>query len=323
MGDPQNDGVVWSVDNTAGGNATVGQISRSGLYVAPVRGGIHTIVATSLVDPTKSGSAAIAVGAVMTDPTGDQTITGAYRLSLSDPASELLVRGKEQDGPGEAALNQIFFNNYFGLSPQRRTTLLGESAANGYLVGTASEAQDTGNGALIGDYSVVLSENSNTTPGNGSVVFAYEGDVTSNLAGSKILDAATSFSSGMDIEGDGTITTVSSFNEQGLAKNGTTVVHNNFGFSALKHAGIGDNLNDAFYAAAQCVGPPDSAIYIAGAKNNLGPQGTSVGSLVVTKPHTPLSAFDTGTTGTIAWDSNFIYICVAPNTWRRAPISSW
>lgn len=39
--------------------------------------------------------------------------------------------------------------------------------------------------------------------------------------------------------------------------------------------------------------------------------------------HTPSSASDGGVPGTICWDSNYIYICVAANTWKRAAISSW
>jgi len=37
----------------------------------------------------------------------------------------------------------------------------------------------------------------------------------------------------------------------------------------------------------------------------------------------PSSATDTGTTGTITWDSNYIYVCVATNTWKRVAISTW
>jgi hypothetical protein len=38
---------------------------------------------------------------------------------------------------------------------------------------------------------------------------------------------------------------------------------------------------------------------------------------------TPTSASATGTTGTVTWDSNYIYICVATNTWKRVAISTW
>jgi PQQ-like domain len=52
---------TWSVDGIVGGNATVGSISSGGLYVPPSTPGTHTVLATSVADPTKSGTAVAAV----------------------------------------------------------------------------------------------------------------------------------------------------------------------------------------------------------------------------------------------------------------------
>jgi len=38
---------------------------------------------------------------------------------------------------------------------------------------------------------------------------------------------------------------------------------------------------------------------------------------------TPASATATGTTGEIAWDANYIYVCTATNTWKRVAIATW
>lgn len=38
---------------------------------------------------------------------------------------------------------------------------------------------------------------------------------------------------------------------------------------------------------------------------------------------TPTGATATGITGQICWDANYIYVCTATNTWRRAGITSW
>jgi hypothetical protein len=46
-------------------------------------------------------------------------------------------------------------------------------------------------------------------------------------------------------------------------------------------------------------------------------------TLIESNTHTPSSAADTGTTGQIAWDASFIYICTAPNTWKRVGIATW
>jgi hypothetical protein len=53
--------VTWTVDSVAGGNATVGTISSSGLYTPPSTGGTHTITATSVALSTASASATVAV----------------------------------------------------------------------------------------------------------------------------------------------------------------------------------------------------------------------------------------------------------------------
>ena len=48
-----------------------------------------------------------------------------------------------------------------------------------------------------------------------------------------------------------------------------------------------------------------------------------VGNLIVSTTSTPASATASGTTGTIAWDSSYIYVCTATNTWKRTAISTW
>ena len=50
--------------------------------------------------------------------------------------------------------------------------------------------------------------------------------------------------------------------------------------------------------------------------------GTLTGPLALSGA-TPASASAPGTTGEVTWDANYTYTCIAPNTWRRAPHSSW
>lgn len=45
--------------------------------------------------------------------------------------------------------------------------------------------------------------------------------------------------------------------------------------------------------------------------------------LVVLSPPVPASAAATGTKGEIAYDTNYIYVCVATDTWKRAALSTW
>jgi hypothetical protein len=43
----------------------------------------------------------------------------------------------------------------------------------------------------------------------------------------------------------------------------------------------------------------------------------------ISTAQTPASASATGTTGTICWDTSYIYVCTATNTWKRVAISTW
>jgi hypothetical protein len=38
---------------------------------------------------------------------------------------------------------------------------------------------------------------------------------------------------------------------------------------------------------------------------------------------TPASASATGNAGTVCWDTNYIYVCTATNTWKRAALATW
>jgi len=43
----------------------------------------------------------------------------------------------------------------------------------------------------------------------------------------------------------------------------------------------------------------------------------------IRNPQTPASASASGTAGMICWDSTYIYVCVATDTWKRVLIETW
>ena len=53
-----------------------------------------------------------------------------------------------------------------------------------------------------------------------------------------------------------------------------------------------------------------------------GPTGPT-GPVGISGPTTPASATATGVAGTIVWDANYIYVCTATDTWKRAAITTW
>ena len=45
--------------------------------------------------------------------------------------------------------------------------------------------------------------------------------------------------------------------------------------------------------------------------------------LLISAPTVPASAGDQGALGTISWDSTYIYICIADDTWQRVAHATW
>jgi hypothetical protein len=51
------------------------------------------------------------------------------------------------------------------------------------------------------------------------------------------------------------------------------------------------------------------------------PTEAGISTLVVQR--TPAAADATGAAGAICWDANYIYLCVATDTWKRAALTTW
>ena len=71
------------------------------------------------------------------------------------------------------------------------------------------------------------------------------------------------------------------------------------------------------------------ALHVNATTNTVGiftsaPQTTlDINGTVRATPFTPASASATGVVGQIAWDANYVYVCTATNTWKRAGLSTW
>lgn len=51
--------------------------------------------------------------------------------------------------------------------------------------------------------------------------------------------------------------------------------------------------------------------------------GMTVGGALILETDIPASSSASGTQGSITWDNNYIYICVATDTWKRVALSSY
>jgi hypothetical protein len=88
-------------------------------------------------------------------------------------------------------------------------------------------------------------------------------------------------------------------------------------YSWFGHEQQGDGSNDFIWKTA--IGAP------AAERMRLSNDGvlTVQSDLVLATTRTPASASATGTTGQIAWDASYIYVCTATNTWRRVAHGTW
>jgi hypothetical protein len=87
-----NQAVSWSVNDVAGGNATVGSISAMGLYTAPAIPPIPntvTVKAASVEDPSRTGSAAVTV----VNPAPTLSVISPTTLDGGSPDTTLTVAG--------------------------------------------------------------------------------------------------------------------------------------------------------------------------------------------------------------------------------------
>lgn len=97
----------------------------------------------------------------------------------------------------------------------------------------------------------------------------------------------------------------------------------NVGIYIESQGGVSSGINTALHIADQGTAAGDWALKVDGGNSDLGPDTTTIGQLRVTAPAVPAAANSAGTAGEIAWDSDFLYVCIATNTWKKTALSAW
>jgi hypothetical protein len=94
----------------------------------------------------------------------------------------------------------------------------------------------------------------------------------------------------------------------------------NTGVSA--NDGTGDSLRNAFIKVNQNFDNMSTIGFNAG---NINCQGSIsiFGNTVINNSYVPGANTATGTAGQVSWDGDYVYICVAANSWKRANLASW
>jgi hypothetical protein len=103
--------------------------------------------------------------------------------------------------------------------------------------------------------------------------------------------------------------------------------------SAVEHRGTGNLILNALDAGTILFATNGSerARIDSSGRLLVGTSSQSGGSLLqvnddrirIASSKTPASASDTGTAGEVCWDSSYIYVCTATDTWKRAALSTW
>lgn len=81
------------------------------------------------------------------------------------------------------------------------------------------------------------------------------------------------------------------------------------------------NSNSGIYGSGNYTGVASNGI----SQILVGPDSVVVegSGVVIAVSQTPASSSSPGRAGTIAWDSNYFYICTSTNTWKRSDINIW
>lgn len=288
----------WNVPAT-GGPYTVATISQ-GVFPPAVAAGSDTEVqinkagvlgadSTFTFDPTDKMLSLTGVGVDV--PTGGGHIIGTVtsQNSVFRTNSLLFVSSSITSTTGPSAARGLVSQAYVGiptpLSSNFATGLTGAVLVGSEVTGPLSAPLI----AVIG----TTRYNSTATAAKSS---AFASSLTITAAGS-ITDYA-SFRAQAFTQTLGTITDFTSFLVE--TSTGSSAVSNRYGLR-VKTLGIGTN-RWSVYADT------DPAYFGGGIQVPL---------------TAPASSTATGTAGQIAWDANYVYVCVATNTWKRSALAAF
>ena len=226
-----------------------------------------------------------------------QSITGG--VSSFDPVTKVSSTLFAVDGSGNLILKP---QSDFSLSSHSHTfaSLTSKpTTVSGYGITDAITATSLANGTLPISATTVTASTSVTSPTLRYVGTGATATLSSNAYGDGWTSNATISNSGF------------SFN----------LTNNNRHFT-WRNGGI--RFSDA--SASQVNLTDSGGLFTVGLKaQNIEAAGTVTASnnIILPTSITPASATTTGVAGTIVRDSNYIYVCVATNTWKRIAISTW
>ena len=241
-----------------------------------------------------------------------------YRVLTVDSATQITLTGAVQRATGSGltyAISKDFTPNIslplVGTGDIRTDQLFSRAMNNLDSVvggGTFSPTFNdlTVNGSLTVDTDLLYADSTNNRVGIGTTNPSYDLDVVgtarfSNASGSGHVRIVSS------------TTGTSSVYLGNIAANAVGRIEYNNAINGMLF--VANNITSLFINGSGSVGigttVPTEALDV------------NSDAIRVRTSQTPASASATGNVGTICWDGNYIYVCTATNTWKRAALTTW
>lgn len=191
-------------------------------------------------------------------------------------------------------------------------TFAGSLRTDAILVSGACGGVSTGNQYVYSSYSSCASNSSN------AVAYAFNPSNTAQRASFQ-LSGGTSPTMTFYSGGTSTAGTINFFADTWLGYS-TQTGQNEF------RIGFTSNNSTGRFQVGDYSTTPTNYLDLVQSTNTFTMAATTInatGKFHITNTQTPASASDTCTTGQVTWDSSYVYVCTATNTWKRAAITTW
>jgi hypothetical protein len=318
---------------TDGGNVGIGTSSPS--TKLDVNGSLK---ASGLTYPTSDGTAN---QVMVTDGSGNLSFASRSLWSSGGlqyiGSSNVLVSQNTPTGNTSTAKLNVFKGNS-GITPDANSTVfLDSSGSNTLQMGTGTYSTAS---IYFGNSFSASRAGISVSHGGGSMAFRNYGFEAMRLNSSGHLAIGTSQPScELTVHGGGVyVSSASGTVIQGRDTSGDAyaqLVSNNFGYAGIYFGDSSDNdragviySNYSDRLDFRASGATKMSIISAGyvginTTAPTSPLDINDNRLRIRDSKTPASATDTGNKGEICYDSNYMYVCVATNTWKRAALASW